>query len=151
MAGKVIGGWNLAGITTLRTGQPFSVTFSPSAPGALASRADVVRVGALDRSQRSINEWFDPSGYIAPPTYGYGDSARNLLFGPGQIVFDMSLLKDTMITERFKVQFRAEFFNMPNHANFQNPASNISSPSSVGKITSADDPRQIQFGLKLLF
>jgi len=88
LAGKLVGWWNLAGITTLRTGQPFSVTFSPSLPG---------------------------------------------------------------ITERVKAQLRAEFFTMPNHANFQNPRSNISSPSSVGKITGADDPRQIQFGLKILF
>jgi hypothetical protein len=49
------------------------------------------------------------------------------------------------------VQFRSEFFNMPNHANFNNPATNISVPSTVGRITSAGDPRQIQFGLKVLF
>jgi Aminotransferase class-III len=151
LAGKLVGGWNLAGITTLRTGQPFSVTFSPSLPGWIASRADVINVGSLDSGSRSINRWFDSSGYKVPAPFTYGNSARNLLFGPGQVVFDMSLLKDTSITERVKVQFRAEFFNMPNHANFQNPGSNISSPSSVGKITSADDPRQIQFGLKLLF
>jgi hypothetical protein len=151
LTGKLVGGWNLAGITTLRTGQPFSVTFSPSLPGWIASRADVVNVGSLDSGTRSINKWFDPSGYKVPAPFTYGNSARNLLFGPGQVVFDMSLLKDTSITERVKAQFRAEFFNMPNHANFQNPGSNISSPSSVGKITSADDPRQIQFGLKILF
>jgi hypothetical protein len=49
------------------------------------------------------------------------------------------------------VQFRAEFFNLPNHANFGAPGANISVPSTVGKITSAGDPRQIQFGLKVLF
>jgi hypothetical protein len=108
-------------------------------------------VGALPRDQRSINRWFDASGYTVPAPFTYGDSARNLLFGPGQIVFDMSVLKDITITERIRAQFRAEFFNLPNHANFQNPAANISSPSSVGKITSADDPRLIQFGLKVLF
>jgi hypothetical protein len=111
----------------------------------------VVNVGSLDSGSRSITKWFDSSGYKVPAPFTYGNSARNLLFGPGQVVFDVSLLKDTAITERVKAQFRAEFFNMPNHANFQNPGSNISSPSSVGKITSADDPRQIQFGLKLLF
>jgi hypothetical protein len=151
VAGKVVGGWSVAGITTLRTGQPFSVTFSPSLPGWIASRADAVSVGALPRGDRSISRWFDSSGYTVPAPFTYGDSARNLLFGPGQIVFDVSALKDTAITERIRVQFRAEFFNLPNHANFQNPAANISSPSSVGKITGADDPRLIQFGLKLLF
>jgi hypothetical protein len=49
------------------------------------------------------------------------------------------------------VQFRAEFFNLPNHPNFGNPAANISVPSTVGRIFGAGDPRQIQFGLKVLF
>jgi hypothetical protein len=62
---------------------------------------------------------------LVPAPFTYGDSARNLLFGPGQIAFDVSVLKDTAITERIRTQFRAEFFNLPNHANFQNPASNI--------------------------
>jgi hypothetical protein len=73
------------------------------------------------------------------------------LFGPGDIVFDVSVLKDTAITEQVKLQLRFEFFNMPNHANFGNPGANISAPGSVGRITSAGDPRQIQFGAKILF
>ena len=79
------------------------------------------------------------------------NSARNHLFGPGDIVFDVSVIKDTAITERLRTQFRAEFFNMPNHANFGNPGANISVAASLGRITSAGDPRQIQFGLKVLF
>ncbi len=63
----------------------------------------------------------------------------------------MSVLKNTTITERVNVQFRAEFFNMPNHANFLGPATNISVPATVGRIFAAGDPRQIQFGLKVLF
>lgn len=73
------------------------------------------------------------------------------MFGPGDMVFDVSLLKNTTIGERVNVQFRAEFFNFPNHANFGGPATNISVASSVGRIVSAADPRQVQFGLKILF
>ena len=151
VAGKVVGGWSVAGITYLRTGQPFSVTFSPSLPGWYASRADASAPGNLDRGTRNLTKWFDASGYTVPAPFTFGNSARNLLFGPGDIVFDVSFLKDTSITERTKTQFRAEFFNIPNHANFGNPGSNISVASSLGRITSAGDPRQIQFGLKLLF
>jgi hypothetical protein len=151
VAGKIVGGWSVSGITYLRTGQPFSVTFSPSLPGWYATRADATKPGNLGRGERSITRWFDASGYSVPAPFTFGNSARNLLFGPGDIVFDVSFLKDTGITERFKTQFRAEFFNLPNHANFGNPGSNISVPSSLGRITSAGDPRQIQFALKLLF
>jgi hypothetical protein len=150
-AGKIIGGWAVSGITYLRTGQPFSVGFSPSQPGWYAGRADVSRVGNLSRSERNITRWFDPAGYSIPAAFSFGNSSRNHLFGPGDIVFDVSLLKDTTIVERLKAQFRAEFFNMPNHANFNNPGANISVAGSLGRITSAQDGRQIQFGLKLIF
>jgi hypothetical protein len=150
-AGKVIGGWGVAGITYLRTGQPFSVSFNATQPGWRSGRADVVSVGALSRGERDITRWFDASGYRVPAPFTFGNSARNLLFGPGDIVFDISIIKDTTITERVSTQFRAEFFNMPNHPNFGNPGANISVPQSLGRITSAGDPRQIQFGLKVLF
>jgi len=74
-----------------------------------------------------------------------------MLFAPGDIVFDASILKDTKINERWTVQFRAEFFNMPNHTNFGGPATNISVPATVGRIFGSGDARQIQFGLKVLF
>jgi hypothetical protein len=150
-AGKLMGGWGVSGITYLRSGQPFSVTFNNSGGAWYANRAHATRVGNLSRGERSILRWFDASGYTVPAQFTFGNSARNHLFGPGDIVFDVSLLKDTAINERFKTQFRAEFFNMPNHANFGNPGANISVAASLGRITGAGDPRQIQFGLKFLF
>jgi hypothetical protein len=149
--GKIVSGWGVSGITYLRTGQPFSVSFTSSTQGWRSSRADVTKVGNLSRDERSITKWFDASGYSVPAPFAFGNSARNLLFGPGDIVFDVSFIKDTKITERINTQFRAEFFNLPNHANFNNPGANISVPGSLGRITSAGDPRQIQFGLKVLF
>lgn len=151
VGGKIIGGWGVSGVTYLRTGQPFSVSFTSSTQGWRSSRADVTNVGALSKDERSITRWFDASGYSIPAPFAFGNSARNLLFGPGDIVFDVSVLKETHITERINTQFRAEFFNLPNHANFGNPGANISVPASLGRITSAGDPRQIQFGLKVLF
>jgi len=149
--GKVIGGWQLAGITYLRTGMPFSVTFNATQAGWSSGRANLLRDPKLSRSERSNTRWFDASAFAVPAPFTYGNSARNLLFGPGDIVFDVSVLKDTKITEGVTVQFRTEFFNLPNHANFGTPAVNISVPSTVGRISGAGDPRQIQFGLKVLF
>ena len=141
----------MAGITYLRTGQPFSLAFTATQAGWFSGRPDALRDGALSRSERSELRWFDPSAYAVPAPFTFGNSARNLLFAPGDIVFDVSVLKDTKIHERVTVQFRAEFFNSPNHANLGGPGTNISVPGSFGRITSVGDPRQIQFGLKLLF
>jgi hypothetical protein len=146
-----VGGWQLAGITYLRTGTPFSTSFTATAAGALSGRPDILRPAALPRSERSEYRWFDVSAFAVPTPYTFGNSARNLLFTPGDIVFDLSVLKDTRIKERVTVQFRAEFFNLPNHANLGGPGANISVAASAGRITSVGDPRQIQFGLKVLF
>jgi hypothetical protein len=150
-AGRILGGWQVAGITYLRTGQPFSVSFSPTQTGWYANRANVAKVGNLPRGERNISRWFDASGYSVPAPFTFGNGARNHLFGPGDIVFDVSILKNTRISERVDTQLRFEFFNLPNHPNFGNPGANISVAGSLGRITGAGDPRQIQFGLKVLF
>lgn len=147
----LVGGWEIAGITYLRTGTPFSLGITATQTGWRATRPNANGSGALSRSDRGISEWFDPSVYSLPTPFTYGNSARNGLFGPGDMVFDVSFLKNFSIVERVKAQLRGEFFNFPNHTNLGNPATNISVPSTVGRITSAGDPRQVQFGIKFLF
>ncbi len=146
-----IGGWQIGGITYLRTGTPFSLSYTATQTGWRGGRPNATCDGSLSASDRSRYRWFDASCYSVPAPFTYGNMARNSLFGPGDMIFDVSALKNMTITERVSAQFRAEFFNMPNHANFGNPATNISTTSTVGTITSAGDPRQIQFGLKLIF
>ena len=147
----LFGGWQLATITQLRSGTPFSVTFSPTQPGWIANRANVVSNSFYPDTQ-SIGGWFNPSAFAIPTVYTFGNSARNMLWGPGQVVVDMSVLKDIPIRERVKVQFRAEAFNLPNHPSFNNPAANISVPGTVGRVTSTSVAnRALQFGLKVLF
>jgi hypothetical protein len=89
----------------------------------------------------------------------FGNTGRNSLRGPGFFNTDIALLKDTKLSERFRLQFRAEFFNIFNHENFGLPSVNVFSASgtinaNAGLITSSNansTPRQIQFGLKLIF
>ena len=80
----------------------------------------------------------------------FGSSGKNILRGPRLFNTDLSLLKNFRITERTSVQFRSEFFNVFNNVNFNQPQNNLSS-SSRGRITSAGDPRILQFALKLMF
>jgi hypothetical protein len=104
----------------------------------------------------SPNQWFNPAAFLAPPNASgfYGNLGRDTLTGPGLATWDVSLLKDTRIRERLNLQFRAEFFNILNYANFNTPNAVVFTPSGVsptaGVITSTSTTsRQIQFALKL--
>ena len=150
IADKVFGGWQLAGIFGIGSGQPFSVTFDSTVTGWPSNRANIV--GDPNLEDRSIRRWFNPAAFAVPAQFTYGNSARNLLFGPGYFNWDTAVFKRTPITERLNLEIRAEFFNVLNHPNFGIPASNISNPAQVGTITSTSNtPRDIQFGARLSF
>ncbi|HEV2494480.1 MAG TPA: carboxypeptidase-like regulatory domain-containing protein [Terriglobia bacterium] len=158
----VASGWTLDGIETLQAGFPFTpqLSFNPSnngdtrnpvRPSWNASFHGPVILGGPDR-------FFDPRAFVAPPDGTYGNVGRDTFVGPGLATLDLSLLKNSRITERLRLQFRAEFFNVLNRANFNTPnlivftsAAGIPS-NAAGVITSTSTTsRQIQFALKLLF
>ena len=104
----------------------------------------------------SPNQWFNPAAFIAPPSAAgfYGNVGRDEYPGPGLATWDFSVHKDTAIRERATLQFRAEFFNILNRANFNTPNAITFTPTGVsptaGVITSTSTTsRQIQLGLKL--
>ena len=107
---------------------------------------------------RTVKQWFDPSAFLPPDTGTYGNVSRNPLVGPGESEFDLSAAKTEHITERFGLQFRAEFFNILNHTNlgipnpvvYSSATSGISPTAGVITATSTTS-RQIQFGAKLQF
>ena len=147
----VLGGWQVSGILTRTTGEPFTVTTSGGITNAGgADRPNRIRDGALPSDQRSIDRWFDVSAFQVQPNYTYGNSGRNILNGPGLTNLDLLLGKIFSITERVRLQFRAESFNITNTPAFGLPAANINA-AGVGRITTAGEPRRVQFGLKLLF
>ena len=104
------------------------------------------------------NRWLDPAAFLAPPNGSgfYGNLGRDTLPGPGLATWDLSFLKETVLCEALRLQFRAEMFNVLNHPNFNTPNAVVFTPTGVsptaGRITStATTSRQIQFGLKLLW
>jgi hypothetical protein len=102
------------------------------------------------------NQWFNPAAFILPTAGTYGNAGRGILLGPGLADVDLSLFKNVTLTERLKLQIRAEFFNALNHANFGTPNaivfSNGAPSPTAGLITNtATTSRQIQFGMKLIF
>src|SRR5579871_583216 len=159
---KLASGWSVSGIETLQTGFPFTpaLGFNPSGDGD--SRNPVRPSWNPDFSGALIpgtpNQYFNPTAFVVPPAGTYGNVGRNTLIGPGVATLDASVLKTTAISERIHLQFRAEFFNIANHANFGTPntvvySSAATAPASTaGVITgTSTTSRQIQFGLKLLW
>jgi hypothetical protein len=149
--GKVVGGWRLAGVARFNSGSPFSITFSPALSGWYANRADVVSNNFYP-ANKSIAQWFNGSAFATPASYTFGNSSRNMLFGPSQKIIDLSLSKTTSVNDRISTEFRLDAFNLPNTPSFGNPASNLTVPSTVGVITSTTvDARTVQIGLKVRF
>ncbi|MCU1324406.1 MAG: hypothetical protein JWM43_4055 [Acidobacteriaceae bacterium] len=150
------GGWSLQPAVQLRTGYPFSpsrngVTFGTYTPGRV-NLAPGRTLQSAFRSSPSISNWFDASAFVDPGATVQGNVTRNTLRGPGTAQVDLSAIKTFQIVERIRAQFRAEAYNIINHGIFAQPASNISVPNSVGKISSTSaDNRSIQLALKILF
>jgi len=159
---RVLGNWQLSGIETLQSGLPFTpqLSYDPANDGDSRNpvrpswnpdfRGPVIEGGA--------NQYFNPAAFIQPLAGTYGNVGRNILQGAGLATTDLSLAKKFHLSERVDLQFRGEFFNVFNHANFNTPnpvvytaATGGPSPTA-GVITStATTSRQIQFGLKVLF
>jgi len=161
---NLLGGWEVSGISTYQSGFPFSVvqTGDPNGDG-LADRADLAGTPVINSRNPNcyIADSRNPacggnvsSSFAALPAGStrFGTSGRNIISGPGQVVYDLGIAKNTRLRELCNVQFRAEFFNLFNRANFGTPQRtvNVTAPM-FGTISSAFRSREIQFGLKLEF
>lgn len=169
----ILNNWQLNGILTLQTGVPYSVmdivgnniiqraNFAPGFSG---------NVETSGSTQSRLNAFFNPAAFVISrpiiaggnlgtpnnPTFDpnnpFGNTTRNFLYGPGQKNMDFSVVKFIPITETVRGEFRTEFFNIFNWANFANPNSNIAVPATFGRITATSaGPRVIQFAFKVNF
>jgi hypothetical protein len=124
--------------------------------GVGSDRADYIGGNASLDPGRShgalIQEFFNVNAFVPNAIGAFGSSGKNILRGPRLFDTDLGLLKNFAITERWKLQFRAEFFNAFNNVNFWQPGNYLGSPGT-GQITSTgpNNPRILQFALKLNF
>ncbi len=149
---KVVGGWSLNGIYTYQTGLPLTVKFNGDVFGSGTdnARPDLVCNPNLASDARTVDKFFATSCFPIQSPIRYGTAGRSTVTGPLIHNIDIGILKNTKITERVITQFRAEFFNFPNHAQW-NPPNRFVDQAAFGQITSARDPRIIQLGLKVSF
>ncbi len=139
-------------IITHESGKPFTVNSNADTAGVGSTfqRPDLIRNPNLPASQRTVDRWFDTAAFVAPPAGQFGNAGRSDVLGPAFNDVDFSVVKQTAITERQRLEFRAEIFNLLNHPNLGLPVRIFGSPS-FGQIVTANFSRQIQFGLKYLF
>jgi Carboxypeptidase regulatory-like domain len=145
--GLALGGWQYSDISTFQSGFALSPGLSTSNPG-LAIYSD--RVSTSEKGPQTVSEWFNTSAFAAPPLGYFGNGAPGSIPGPGVIDFDMAFYKDFHITERDYFQFRAELFNIFNHTNFSGVSTNVGA-GNYGQVTSALDPRIVEFALRFQF
>ena len=153
------GDWQVGGIWTLQSGSPFTINLSTDT----ANNGELTGGNAAQRPNQACNpnsgpkttaEWFNTSCFTAPAVFTYGDAGRDITIGPGLDDFDAMLQKEFPIRENMRLQFRWDVFDFFNHPNFNNPVGpgrTFSTAASFGAITSAQDPRDMQFSLRLVF
>jgi hypothetical protein len=151
-------GWSAHGIVTLQSGRPFTVALLPEIDNSNTGIASL-GFGANNRPDRLASgglpnpgpgRWFDTAAFALASYGSFGNSGRNILTGPAYRDVSLSMIKESRIREGLTLQFRAEFFNAFNHTNFDLPDIFLGSPT-FGQVLSAESPRRIQFGLKLIF
>ncbi len=179
---RLVTGWQIAGVTVVQSGTPLTFTDTTGgtvyAGGPQAgtgeggnstaelcpgSTIETIKTSGGIESRlggaASAHGYVNPSAFCAPRIVGddgrataYGNSGLGILLGPGQFNFDASLIKTTKLSERRTLQFRTEFFNLPNHPQFGNPSTVRNAPATFGQITATStNPRLIQFSLKYVF
>ena len=155
---QIVGGWQVGGITSASTGNWFTILDTNGVANSDGQqRPDLI--GDPRAKPCVAQTFFNTCAFTDPPLGSFGDVSRNSVQGPGLQTWDFSIFKNFPITERTKVEFRAEFFNVFNHPNLQfvksGPQNSIDTTTfgtpQFGFLTAARDPRQIQFALKFSF
>ncbi len=144
--GKVLGGWQVSGITMFQSGLPLNIGVTGATFG-LASRPNVKAGAQLERPEQ-ISQWFSTNIWEAPAYGFFGNAGRNLIRGPGINSWDMSFFKNFKPAEKWTFQLRGEAFNMFNNANFSGVSTAFGS-GNFGQVTSARQPRVMQVSLKV--
>lgn len=147
---NILGGWQVSGVTTFNTGLPQNITINPDQAGIGQTSQRPNVIGEWNSGGRTQYQWFNTAAFALPAAGKFGNLGRNVVIGPGTNNWDAALMKNFAFRERLTFQFRAEFYNIPNHLSWWGVGTTFGN-SNFGQITSATDPRTMQFGLRMGF
>jgi Carboxypeptidase regulatory-like domain/TonB dependent receptor-like, beta-barrel len=150
--------WEVQGIITLQSGRPFTVALRQDLDNSNTGRSNL-GFGYNDRpnlsgdpalSNPTADLWFNTTAFTMPAFGTFGDAGRNILDGPGYQNVNLAVIKYVPLGQTARLQLRAEAFNVFNHTNLDLPDAFLGSPT-FGKVLSAESPRRIQFGVRVVF
>jgi hypothetical protein len=164
-ANQVLGSWELSGVLTLQSGLPFTPVIDIDEANTGTASSEMPNLIGPAVMPRNANCWFyssydplcqsvDPTGrnfLSMPAQYTYGNGTRNSLWGPGLYEWDAALLKRFPITESKSLEFRAEFFDLPNYSNLSNPNGTFNASEGPEISSTALPDREIELALKFFF
>ena len=149
----LFGHWRLNGIVTVQSGAPFTVNVTDdraNVGAGPAQRPDMLRDPNLPRGERTAERWFDTDAFALQAPFTFGSAPRNPVFAPGYANVDLALAKNWFLAAGGRLEFRWEIFNVLDRANFDLPNRFFGSPN-FGRIFSALNAREMQFGLRFVF
>jgi hypothetical protein len=151
----MFGGWAVEGIVQYQTGTVSNVRtgIDRANVGKTNERPDIIGNPNLDPSQRTPDRWFNTAAFVMPQSFTFGNAAAYTVDDDGRQSFDISIAKKFAVKESQWIEFRAEFFNFPNHINFVAPGSGgfVLNTAGYGVLSSTTPSRQIQFALRYRF
>lgn len=162
VTGAILGGWQLSGVLQLQSGYPYTIDYKGDpiniggGSGGILVRPNYVLGPTgmpvdpnLSSNQRSTAKWFNAAAFVQP-VYSFGTVGRNTMTGDGLTNLDATIARSFRLSERARLQFRTEFFNLANHSNY-NLIGRIVNDPTFGIVQNQLPPRQIQFALKASF
>ncbi|MBK7930945.1 MAG: carboxypeptidase regulatory-like domain-containing protein [Bryobacterales bacterium] len=150
---KLAGGWSLGAVFTTQSGGPVTVSTQQNTTFAFSSgglRANVLRDPNLPAGERTLTRWFDTTAFAQPEPYTFGNQGVGLVRADGQINLNLTVSRNFRLSERTRMQFRAEGFNVANHPDFRTPNRVFEGPG-FGIVSAARPARQMQLGARLEF
>jgi hypothetical protein len=145
--------WQVSPLLSLISGAPLviSVGKDNSLSGQNQDRPNVVLPNAVIPSNQTVQQWFNPAAFANAPVGSFGNLQRSAVYAPGTIQWDMAISRRFQMTERMKLEFRSDFFNIMNHANWQTVSASTATPATFGQVTAFGSPRIIQMAMKFFF
>ncbi len=153
IAGALGGRWRVNAIVTVQSGAPFTVNLGQDRANigsGPAQRPNQIGDSKLPAGQRSAEQWFNTAAFVLQTPFTFGSALRNSVFAPGLAALDLSIQKDWYVGQDGRLEFRWEIFNLLNRANFDVPNRVFGTPN-FGRIFSAQNAREMQFGLRYSF